>query len=220
VGYAVGTAQVLVVDWWRGVASHRRSLRLLHAELERSLLFDHKFQYSMTTPPKKERPRPPLPTDKFLDTVAAADFGLTDEHVGDNSIGSFLSTIDSCNLLVRYADRVEALQAEIMKATTLPGSQEALDLWESAVEQAKAYDALLDRVRAGMVDALFDIERRLLEARFIPQVVRKFRPLKRGVNPPRMTDDDSRIPVLLAKYSERQVGTGVSPRPLTERSSP
>ena len=79
VGYAVGTIQILFVDWWRRVATHKRQLRLLQAELRRLRTFDAKFRWKDGAPPDDGLvPAPPNPTDLFVRTVGETDWELTD----------------------------------------------------------------------------------------------------------------------------------------------
>src|SRR5262245_51933766 len=79
VGYAIGTVQVLFIDWARARTLHRSQLRLIRAELRRLAAIHAKFAWRDDGPGSDVVPKPPELTPTFLQAVAAADFHLTDE---------------------------------------------------------------------------------------------------------------------------------------------
>jgi hypothetical protein len=47
-GYAIGSAQLLLIDWVRNRLSHTRHLRALHAEIRRAAAFNQKYEWQFT----------------------------------------------------------------------------------------------------------------------------------------------------------------------------
>ena len=105
IGYAIGTLQVLALDWFRSRSSHRRRLRVLRAELRRLSLLREKYGWDQVTgPPHDWVPRPPVPTDAFVSLVVDTDFYLTDEHDDDNTQLALLEIVDGCDALRHYVN--------------------------------------------------------------------------------------------------------------------
>jgi hypothetical protein len=201
VGYAVGTAQVLVVDWWRKIAAHQRQLRLIRSELRRLRTFSSKFGWVNGLPPEDEQLAiPPIPTDLFIKTVAELDWTLTDEHRDDNSQQAILQLLDGYALLKRYADWVGAVAEKAPNAT----AGEKGKLRERGATYADAYDARIDEVMLLTDETLTDIERRLANSGFWKQIRRIKRHvlgLPKGTNPPPLVANDPRI----AEWKAKQV---------------
>jgi hypothetical protein len=190
VGYAIGTFQVLFVDWWRRIASHRRQLRLLRAELRRMRTFESKFSWDDGLPPMDEYVAvPPKPTDLFMKTVGETEWVLTDEHRDDNSQQSFLHLVDGCTTLKHYADKV----LEVADRAPFAGSEEKPKLRKRGAGYANAYDSKIDEVLFLIDDALKDLDRRLQASTFRTQFKRVFRRLPVGENPPNLQPNDPRI---------------------------
>ena len=60
IGYALGSAQILVIDWIRARTTHRRQLRLLRAELRRLSGFARKYNWEHDELPADDtHPNPP-----------------------------------------------------------------------------------------------------------------------------------------------------------------
>jgi hypothetical protein len=72
-GYAIGTFQILAIDWWRRVSAHKRHLQLLQAELRRLRTFKATFGWANGSPSDDHTPASPQPTDLFLKTVGETD---------------------------------------------------------------------------------------------------------------------------------------------------
>ena len=114
-GYAIGTAQVLFVDWVQRRREHVRQLRLLRAEFRSVGELVAKFGWEKGVPPPSDQvPYPPRVSDQFLPTVAAMDYYLTDEHEDDNGQLAHLTLLDSINHLQDYHMKTMSLvdQAE------------------------------------------------------------------------------------------------------------
>src|SRR5690349_8649154 len=94
-GYAIGTAQILMLDWFRARWVHSQQLRLLRAELRRIAAFKAKFGLRLDQPPARDvLPRPVSLSPSFLTTVSTMDFRITDEHRDDNSQEALLGVAD------------------------------------------------------------------------------------------------------------------------------
>ena len=192
VGYAIGTVQVLFVDWWRRISTHRRQLRLLRAELRRLSTFKGKHRWEDGLPPEDEQlPIAPKGTDLFTKTVGEVEWTLTDEHSDDNSQQSMLQLLDGCSLLGRYAEWVLEVAEKAPHST---GPEEKEKLRKRGAAYADAYDDRLDAFLFLVDDALTDLDRRLNAATFTRQLKRVFfGRLRRGSNPPPLERNDPRI---------------------------
>jgi hypothetical protein len=115
---------------------------------------------------------------------------LTDEHRNDNTQEGMLYLVDGIEILneyrTRFDDRHERMKAEHDKARRRR-------LAEEAVAYAKAYDAQLDLVLFQLRDTIRDIDRRLTQARLLPQLKRTFWRLPKGTNPPPLVRGDPRL---------------------------
>ena len=192
-GYALGTAQVLAMEWFKARSSHRKHLRLIRAELRRVAGLDARFDWKGTPPigHAVKFPMPPSVSPAYIDTITATEFFLTDEHDDDNTQEALLTLLDACATLQHYAREVPRLT---QAANHAEGVQEAERCVNSAVKLAERYDRDRDRLAFILSDALRDIERRLVEARFWPQFRRLLkRRLPKGENPPILTEADPRL---------------------------
>jgi len=191
IGYAIGTAQILILDWFRSRLAHRRQLRLLRAELRRASEFREKFQLREDEPDEPDKvPRPASLSPRFIDTVAAVDFWLTDEHRDDNSQQAFLTVADGLSSLAEVHTR---FTKELDASHASDDKEKQREHREWAIRHADEYDREHDTVHFIIHDALRDLDRRLALSRFWPQAWRLLRPMPKGVNPPSLTRDDPRL---------------------------
>jgi hypothetical protein len=189
-GYAIGTIQILLVDWWRKVAAHRRQLRLLRSELIRLSKFSHAFNWIDGLPPEDDStPLPPSPSELFVHTIGEMDFALTDEHSTDNFQESLLHLVDGCNVLGQYRAQIFALMEKS------PGGH--IEVKERFVEDtprlAAAYDRQLVKVLFQVDGSIREVDRRLELLTVSEQFSRAFADLPRGTNPPDVSDSDPRL---------------------------
>ncbi len=191
IGYAVGSLQVLVLDWVRKRTKHKTQLRLLRAELCRLAEFQIGFSWSKVTgPPDDQLPRPPEQTPNFLKLVGEIDFYLTDEHHDDNSQLALLNIVDGCQVLAYYHKKIEECLAEI-RARSGPAVRKS---WERALDYSESYDKELARLQVIIRSALDDTERRLRVVKLWHQAARRpMGELPPGKNPPPLTRDDPRV---------------------------
>ena len=181
-GYALGSAQVLALDWIRSRAQHRRQLRLLRAELRRLSGLRAKFGWQHGVVPATDKvPIPPRVTPSYLRVIQETDFWLTDEHSDDNTQEGLLNISDGCAMLERYASDA-VTYARNAGAATEP--KEKLRLLERAMDTAIAYDKEHDVWQVVVASALGDVERRLKQATTGRQVLRVVRRMPSGSNPP------------------------------------
>lgn len=67
VGYAIGTAQILGLEWFRERRAHVRALRLLRAELQHVDGFEQKYKWTHSKPPASDEvPNPPTVSSSFF----------------------------------------------------------------------------------------------------------------------------------------------------------
>jgi hypothetical protein len=190
IGYAVGTFQVLFIDWWRRVAAHRRQLRLLQAELRRLRTFEAQFKWVGGLPPLDERlPAAPQPTELFVKTVGEVEWPLTDEHRDDNTQQSLLHIVDGCTILKYYVDKV----LEIADRAPSVNPEEKERLRQRGVGYAAEYDDKIDELLFLLDDALRDMARRLELADMGRQLERAFSELPPGENPKPLQKNDARV---------------------------
>ncbi len=194
IGYAIGSVQILALEWWRKRSKHRTQLRLLRAELRRLAEFQIPFGWDKVTgPPNDQIPRPPEPTENFLTLIGEIDFYLTDEHHDDNTQFGLLNVADGCRVLAHYAQKVEEC-VDNARASTGPTAKEFRD---RAVEYSESYDKELARLQATISSALHDCERRLAVAKFWHQLTRRpLGDLPAGANPPPLAVNDPRVTAL------------------------
>jgi len=197
IGYAIGTAQILVIDWQRRLREHRRQLRVVRAELVRTRDLTARFGWKKGVMPSSDAvPKAPRVSDQFTPTVAAIDFFLTDQHEGDNTHQAYLNLLDGLDVLEKYHCQVMSLIDAARDADDQSGKRE---LWERAVDNAQAYDDNVDAVALMLDSALEDIDRRIRNIGLRPQLLRIGRKLPKGENPPPLKRDDPR----LAAFRER-----------------
>lgn len=191
IGYAVGSFQILALDWVRKRTQHKTQLRLIRAELRRLAEFRTGFSWSKVTgPPDDQLPRPPEQTPNFLKVIGETDFYLTDEHHDDNSQLALLNVVDGCQVLAYYHGKIEECLAEI-RGGSGPAVRKA---WDRAVDYSVTYDGELARLQTIVESALADTDRRLKAIGLWHQAAS--RPMGRlppGDNPPSLTRDDPRV---------------------------
>jgi hypothetical protein len=182
IGFALGSTQVLLIDWIRGRSQHRRQLRLLRAEIRRlSELRAHWNWRHGAVPPDDATPNPPRITPSYQRLLQEIDFWLTDEHSDDNTQQALIDIADGANVLERYDGGV---REHLESAKTTPTQAEKTKYLTRAVDTAQVYDKELDRWLLMVTSALSDVKRRLRSARTLYQVGRVFRMMPKGTNPP------------------------------------
>ena len=190
-GYAIGTAQILVLDWFRARWAHGRQLRLLRADLRRVAEFRATFNLRLDVPPESDQlPRPATLSPAFLSTVASVDFWITDEHRDDNTQQALLGVADGFAAL-------SEIHARAMKELESLRSTTDIDQQKTRLERLVAYGADYDNqinvVHYTVRDALRDVERRLKTLRWWRQLPRLVLPMPKGTNPPPLTPGDPRL---------------------------
>jgi hypothetical protein len=70
VGYAIGTVQILLLDWIRARVSHARQLRTLRAYLRQALKLAKTFDWDESGPKDDFIPRAPYVGPKFVELVS------------------------------------------------------------------------------------------------------------------------------------------------------
>ena len=182
IGFALGSSQVLLIDWIRARSQHRRQLRLLRSELRRLSGFHRHWglQHNIV-PPDDITPNPPRITASYQRLLQEIDFWVTDEHSDDNTQQGLIDIADGAALLERYDANVRKLLDDAKTGRT---HAEKAKYLKRAVETAQAYDKELDRWQVIVTSALSDVDRRLRCARMLNQVGRAFRPMPDGENPP------------------------------------
>jgi hypothetical protein len=158
-GYAVGTAQILFVDWIQRRREHTRHLRLLRAEFRRARDLLAQFGWTKGVPLESDAiPYPPRPSEQFPTTVATTDYYISDEHDDDNAQEGHLGILDGPGHLAIYHKAALDLVDQIRHAPAGPASRELMD---RAVENARLYDQEVARTRYILESAMTDIDRRL-----------------------------------------------------------
>jgi len=182
IGFALGSSQVLLIDWIRARSQHRRQLRLLRAEIRRLSGFQRPWGLQRNVvPPDDTTPIPPRITASYQRLLQEVDFWLTDEHSDDNTQQGLIDIADGAGVLERYDADVRKL---LDKAKLAPTPAERTTSLSRAVDTAQVYDKELDRWQLMVTSALFDVERRLRSARTMYQLGRAFRRMPSGTNPP------------------------------------
>jgi hypothetical protein len=168
-GYAIGTAQIVGIDWWREIRAHRRQLRLLRAILKGAMQFNGRF--SPVFPSAGRRPKAPTFGPRYHDTVTSVDFALTG-HYKDGTLENLItweSTCDELRLLNEKAcDRLDELDK--------PGSPLTIsEQWAAAERAAKLYNETLDELRRFCDYTIGEMDRRLALATLRAQFSRGVR---------------------------------------------
>lgn len=191
IGYALGTAQILGIEWVRERRAHRKALRSYCAELIRLQEFHTTFGWKRKQVPDSDAfPKAPSMGVGFWATVGGIDWTLTDEHRDDSSQLAAITIGDLCDSACHYHARVMALLDDL-KTTQVP--QSTLDVLEEAIDYAKLYDREVDQFQYVITDALRDARRRLVAGAFWPQLKRTLTRLPPGKNPVPVTPDDPRV---------------------------
>ena len=181
VGFALGSSQVLLIDWIRSRSQHRRQLRLLRAEIRRLSAFHQHWGWQHGVVPATDTtPNPPRITGSYQRLLQEIDFWLTDEHSDDNTQQALIDVADGASVLERYDGDVRKLFDSVKSA---PTPKEKAKYLSRAVDTAQIYDKELDRWFLMVRSALSDVERRLGSARTLNQVGRALRRMPRGTNP-------------------------------------
>jgi|CXWL01.1.fsa_nt_gi hypothetical protein len=202
-GYAIGTVQVLLLDWKRSRLAHARSLRVLKADLERAKLCDYKFALRPDNPPASDHvPRPPFVGEHFVTTVVALEFSMTDEHPDDSSLAGLLSLADACDMMARVHGQISDLLDKIREDSDQARNRER---WESVIDLADVYDSMLDTTMFMIQDALRDLNRRISEVQWRRQLYRATHKLAPGVNPEPLRDGDPRIAAFRVEHPPRSL---------------
>ncbi len=189
-GYAIGTTQIVFLEWLRNRAAHRRALRLLRAELLRLQTFSTKYAWTVGGVPGSDvLPRPPSASATFQPLLAALDWRLTDSIEDDQSALAMITIGDLCELLQQYHADI-AINLEKARTGTLPESRVHLD---RAVETSQVYDRTGDDFQFVIAEAIREVEERLDRARTLPQLLRLVRRLPAGENPPPVVANDPRV---------------------------
>lgn len=180
-GFALGSIQSLFLDWLRARSLHRRQLRLWRSELRRLSGYRRKFEWGVSGPSTDTVPNPPRITASYIRLLQETDFWLTDEHRDDNTQQGLIDIADGGSILERYASDVHRL-IDQMRAATTPADKRKFG--DRALETANVYDRELDRWQIMVNSALADTDRRLRLATVPRQLLRAFRPMPKGSNPP------------------------------------
>lgn len=162
IGYALGTGQIVFVDWVRDRRKHARDLRFLRAELRRLRSYDHRFEWDKRGAPKDiYLPTAPRPVPQFIERVAGVDFRITDEAADDNTQQMLISIASYCASVEHYLD-------QITRALERGG-----DDWRSyAMKVSRDYDKGIETFLRGVDEAERDLNRRLDEVRGWRQLTR------------------------------------------------
>src|SRR6266487_388199 len=119
IGFALGSSQVLLIDWIRARSQHRRQLRLLRAEVRRLSGFQrHWGLQHRVVPADDATPNPPRITASYQRLLQDLDFWLTDEHSDDNTQQGLIDIADGAAVLERYDADVRGLLGSLRSATT------------------------------------------------------------------------------------------------------
>ena len=182
IGFALGSTQVLFVDWIRSRSQNRRLLRLLRAELRRLSAFRTHWGWRQgVVPPNDATPVPPRITPSYQRLLQEIDFWLTDEHSDDNTQQALIEIADGTTVLGRYDADVRKLLDSAKAARTHSDKTEFLS---RSVDTSQVYDKELDRWLVMVESALPDLQRRLRSAGTWRQIGRALSRMPRGTNPP------------------------------------
>ncbi len=191
VGYAVGTIQILGIDWIRSRSKHRTQLRLLRSELRRLNQLRKPYNWDQTSgPPSDKIPRPPIPTANFTTLIAQIDLYLTDEFHDDNTQEMMLDILDLAHGLQDYQREIQECLDEIRVMASGPAMANS---WNRAFASSQSYDSDLAILQTIVTGAISDVDRRLKEASVWRQLNRPMGQLPPGKNPKRLSEGDPRI---------------------------
>lgn len=169
-GYALGSAQLFIVDWLNRRRLHKTHIRVIRAEIGRALLNgSQKFNWDTADELKDQVPRPPNVSSKYDDIITSTDFSLTDEHEDDNTQEALLGILDGCNLLEDYVDRILKLADQ---SDAEPDAGKRLKVADDVKQLTKVYDREHDKVTDQLTDCRRDINRRLKQINFWQQIGR------------------------------------------------
>jgi len=191
VGYAIGTIQILLIDWIHSRVQHARDLRTLRAYLRQALVLSKTFDWDEAGPKDDSIPRAPYLGPNFVDVVGKTHFYLTDEHDDDNSQQALLAIDDGCRILQHYISKADALVDQIRQ--THNAAERAI-IRNDLRGLAEYYDGHQPALIFSINDAIRDLDRRIDQARLWRQLNRPLGRLPAGVNPPELVESDPRLP--------------------------
>lgn len=172
-GYALGTFQVLLLDWFQRRRRHRTDLRTLRSELRRTSTFARRFDWDQPgAAPEPIIPRAPNVSATFEQTVTSTEFVLTDPSSDSNLQEVLLTISDNCRALDEYLARIRARIVEF-RETEDPTQREQIR--RDLHEMSAWYDLRLDPVQELIRSTLENIELRLQEATMTRQLKRLIR---------------------------------------------
>ncbi|HEY0928889.1 MAG TPA: hypothetical protein VGE27_03125 [Gemmatimonas sp.] len=180
-GFVLGSVQSLMLEWVRERERHRRQLRMWRNELRRLRSFDAHFAWNVDALPTKDAlPNPPRTTPSYRRLLDETDFWVTDQHSDDNTGHALINIADGVDVLAHY--HAEALK--IYENIKTVRDDEQVEQWTRVVRTTHAYDLESTRWIQIVESAQDDIDRRLELAGAWSQLVRLFRPMPIGENPP------------------------------------
>jgi hypothetical protein len=191
IGYVIGTLQILVLDWARTRAQHRRHLRALRAELRRLSEYATEFVISDDRRIDSDKiPHPPQLNPQFSDLVFQTEFFLTDEIRDDNSQEALLDIEAGCRSLDYYW---KDFDRRIQHIKSLPPGPERAERKAEAVDVAESYNRTSRMLQLSLRSTMDDMDRRLRASGTTSQLKRLFTRLPPRENPPRIALDDPRL---------------------------
>lgn len=181
IGYAIGTAQIVVIEWIRRRVRHRSDLRVLLAELRRTRAYDGTFQIDQPgSADKQTMPRPPTVSSRFADFVTQTELHLTDPSEEARTQEALLGVLDACVMFQGICARFEATASELRR-TTDPVYQSELAV--NLRGMASDYDRRLVGFMKVLDTVLRDVQDRLRDASTWRQLNRLLSLSSRGSQP-------------------------------------
>ena len=179
-GYALGTLQVLFLDWWKDRASHGRHLRAVSSELRRVRTYLNKFDWPDSGPPSDYVKKPPAVTPHFAEMVLSVRWALTGEYLNDNTPDVLFFVLDGVDMLQHYAGQID-LRLNRLRDEQGPSKRDVLK--REAVQFTREYDKVVSGLQRLVDTGLDDLAGRELELRLHRQLARAFVRLKRDPDP-------------------------------------
>ena len=159
IGYAIGTAQILAIEWFRQRSRHRSDLRVLRAELRRAASYDVRFAIDDASAlDRRTAPRPPNVSSRFGDFVTQTAFHLTDLHDDVRTQEALLGILDACAMFRSTLDGFDARAAELRR-TDAPARRS--ELLEDLRGFARDYDRRLEAFLPLLDTLIADVDERL-----------------------------------------------------------
>ena len=146
IGYAVGTIQILVVEWWRSVRHHRLHLRLLISDLRGVRRNNNRASIEAFC--EGTTPVPPSVSAIFKETIGVADFSLSDQfRDGDNIQEALLSIGPNLDQLERGVGEMRlGIEVHEEETPAIDSPEIIARLSEMATQYNKSLDAMQDMV--------------------------------------------------------------------------